>query len=104
MANAEINTVLAQVAKLQKQLAALTGAPAANTNKPAPAWNKASAECKKAAHNAGKQAQARHKAKSKAGVTAYKKAYDAHLVGAGFRPKYSERDARRAAAAARKAA
>jgi hypothetical protein len=104
--NQEIAALQQQLADLQKVIGGLTtaGAPAEEKPKQAPYWKKASAETKKAAHNAGRQAQLRHKKGSKAGVTAYKKAFDAHLVGQGFRPKYSERDARRAAAAARKAA
>jgi len=98
-----------QIAALKKQIADLqsalgTAQPAEAKPQTAPPWKKAGAATKTAAHNAGKQAQVRHKAGSKAGVTSYKKAYDASLVGAGFRGKYVERDARRATATARKAA
>ena len=100
----EIAALQKQIADLQQALGAAAPAPVDAKPKSAPAWNKASAATKTAAHNAGKQAQARHKAGTQAGVNSYKKAYDASLVEAGFRGKYVERDARRAAAAARKAA
>jgi hypothetical protein len=64
----------------------------------------ASAAVKKAAHNAGRQAQRRLSKKNPNYTQRYKDAYDAHLNGAGFRGKYQEREDRRAATAARKAA